>query len=214
MENEGHGAVAPPSDDGLVTAAKAFAEARHEGQMRRDGRTPYIVHPLRVAKLLRETGVPDPDLQCAALLHDVVEDTLRPGEDDTGLLWEIEGRFGSRVAQLVEELTKAPAGIESRRDYDWSFARKSADACVVKLADRLDNLRDWQGMQADFRRPYLAETMDLLAAIESNPSVPGSPFEPFIQALAGDLRALCAAEGVTRGRHPRPPAGQARPIRR
>lgn len=205
-----------------VAAAQAFAEARHAGQTRRDGRTPYVVHPLRVARLVRECGVGDPDLECAALLHDVVEDTLRPGEDDAGLLWEIDGRFGPRVARLVGELTKAPAGVESRREYDWSFARKSPGACLVKLADRLDNLRDWQGMQDDFRRPYLAETLDLLAAVAANPLVRGAPEEAAIGGLADALRALCHAEGVTRGRHPpprpgsgpRPEAGRARPTPR
>ena len=190
-------------DDGPVAAAQAFAERRHAGQMRRDGRTPYIVHPLRVAKRLREAGVEDRDLLAAALLHDVVEDTLRPGETDASLLWELNGRFGPRVATLVDELTKAPAGTESRRQYDWSFARKSAEACLVKLADRLDNLRDWQGMQSDFRRPYLAETLDLLAAVECNPQVAGSAHAATIAKLADQLRSVCHAEGVTMGRHPR-----------
>lgn len=194
----------PVAGQGEVARAEAFARERHEGQVRRDGHTPYVVHPMRVARRLGDAGVADPDLHCAALLHDVVEDTLRPGEDAEGLLWEIHGRFGRRVADLVEELTKAPAGVESRRQYDWSFARKSAEACVVKLADRLDNLRDWQGMQGDFRRPYLAETIDLLEAVASNPSVPGSAVEEPLGKLAGELRTLCAAEGVLHGRHPRP----------
>lgn len=189
--------------DEAVAAAQAFAERRHAGQTRRDGRTPYVVHPMRVARLLREAGVADPDLLCAALLHDVVEDTLRPGEDDSSLLWELDGRFGPRVARLVDELSKAPAGVESRAQFDWSFGRKSPEACLVKLADRLDNLRDWQGMQADFRRPYLAETLDLLDAVAQNPEVPGGAHEPAIRSLSEQLRAICHAEGVTQGRHRR-----------
>lgn len=196
--------LALPWADPVVAEALAFAKARHAGQFRKDGRTPYVVHPVRVARSLRERGVDESDLLCAALLHDVVEDTVRPGEDDVGLLWEVDGRFGPRVARLVDELTKSPKGQESRRDYDWSFRAKSPAACLVKLADRLDNLRDWGGMEASFRKPYLAETLDLVAAVQGNPQVPGSPYASPIAAFAGDLRVVCAEGGVTTGRRPRP----------
>lgn len=205
-EDPGRPVAAPEGSaaqaEGLAADAARFAAARHEGQVRRDGRTPYVVHPARVAALLREHGAADEDLQCAAYLHDVVEDTLRPGETAEGVLLDIGRWFGAEVADLVAQLTKAPAGQESRREYDWSFRHKTPGACVVKLADRLDNLRDWQGMDASFRRPYLAETLDLLAAVGMNGQVVGSPHAGAIAGLATQLRAICHAEGVTRGRHP------------
>ena len=121
----------------MVSAAYSLAEKAHDGQTRDEG-TPYILHPLRVAAFLAELGHRDPELLAAALLHDTLEDSdLTEGE--------IEAKFGGRVAALVRTLTKpyipSLPRIERDRLYYSQLASAPRDALVIKLADRLDNVR-------------------------------------------------------------------------
>jgi GTP pyrophosphokinase len=146
-----------PSDEHHVRRAYAIAVRAHEGQQRDEG-APYIEHPLRVALILvNELRQREPDLICGALLHDVVEDSAIT-------LAEIAEACGDTVAHYVELLTKekAPPGVDKRpinRRYIRRIAEASHEALLIKLADRLDNLRslalidDWEK-----RKKYLLET--------------------------------------------------------
>lgn len=121
-----------------VLQAASFAATRHCGQLR-DGPQgiPYINHPLAVAECLITAGVEDPDILAAALLHDTVEDT------NTTLI-ELETLFGRRVASIVAEVTDDTTLTrdERKRRQVTSAPTKSHEAKLVKLADKLCNLRD------------------------------------------------------------------------
>lgn len=116
-----------------VRRAYSLAEAAHTGQTRDEG-TPYIIHPLRVAiSLVDELQIHSPALVCAALLHDVIEDSPTTRE-------EIAGEFGEEIARIVWLLTKFDD--VSLSDYLAAIEGASeTGAAVVKLCDRLDNLR-------------------------------------------------------------------------
>lgn len=127
------------SDAARLLEAADFAAWKHREQRRKDPEgTPYINHPIGVARILsHEAGVTDVVVLQAALLHDTVEDT------DTTLS-EIEERFGPEVRRVVEELTddKTLPKAERKRLQVERAAGSSARAKLVKLADKLHNLRD------------------------------------------------------------------------
>jgi (p)ppGpp synthase/HD superfamily hydrolase len=118
---------------GQVKRAYELALVAHRGQVRDEG-APYIVHPVRVAaSLVQEVEVYSPELVCAALMHDVIEDSPITR-------MEIEAKFGADVARVVWLLTKFEE--VSLKDYlDAIEAAASTGAPLVKLCDRLDNLR-------------------------------------------------------------------------
>ena len=123
----------------LVLRAAAFAADKHSHQRRKDhARTPYINHPLAVARVLAEEGgVKDSHILAAALLHDTLEDT------DTTLR-ELEREFGKRVTSLVAEVTddKAlPKQVRKQLQIDHA-PYKSRAAALIKVADKICNLRD------------------------------------------------------------------------
>jgi guanosine-3',5'-bis(diphosphate) 3'-pyrophosphohydrolase len=126
----------------LILDAAAFAADRHRSQRRKDAEaTPYINHPLSLASILaREGGVDAAQVIAAALLHDTVEDT------ETTLA-EIEARFGPDVAGMVAEVTddKSLPKLERKRLQVARAAHKSPGARLVKLADKIANLRDLAG---------------------------------------------------------------------
>ncbi len=128
-----------PAERQALARALAFARARHGSQFRRGSDTPYWVHLVRVAMELARWGETSPVLLQAALLHDTVEDT----ETTVG---EIRTGFGPEVADLVDWLT-APEDAEAQREY---YARLQAnapfEAQLLKLADRVDNLRSIQAL--------------------------------------------------------------------
>lgn len=146
--------------DAFLDAAAAFATERHEGQTRRDGATPYITHPLRVAKRLQDAGVTKAEIIAAALLHDVLEDT--PTRPD-----ELLARFGPRVCALVNEVSRPPG--MTRRDFIDRVATGSARSVLVRVADRLDNLQDASALERGFRPVYADEALALAAAALANP---------------------------------------------
>jgi len=132
-----------------VLAAALFAAERHS-QQRRKGQAgiPYINHLLEVAHLISENGDPaDTNLIVAALLHDVVEDTPTS-------LAEVEQRFGRDVASLVAEVTDDKSlPKETRKALQVQNApRKSARAQMIKLADKISNLRSILSAPPDW--PY------------------------------------------------------------
>ncbi|HLU47192.1 MAG TPA: HD domain-containing protein, partial [Planctomycetota bacterium] len=132
--------MAPTGDDGLVLLLRAIdiAAKAHRKQRRKDDKeTPYINHPIEVARILAdEGGVDDPEIITAALLHDTVEDTATS-------LDEIRGAFGDRVARIVGEVTddKSLPKVERKRLQIIHASEISRGARLVKLADKISNLR-------------------------------------------------------------------------
>lgn len=122
----------------LLLKAISFAARVHQGQFRKDGRTPYASHPFRVCLTLRHVfGVDDERLLAAAALHDVIEDTTTDFDD-------VEKHFGRDVAQWVAYMSKDMRLPESLRENAYrAQLRKAPDAVkLLKLADLHDNLLD------------------------------------------------------------------------
>lgn len=127
------------TDHRLLIRAAAFAAERHRHQRRRDAAaSPYINHPLALADVLaNEGGVDDTVVLCAALLHDTLEDTDTRAD-------ELEAAFGARIAAVVREVsddTSLPKHERKRLQIEHT-ARASREAQLVKLADKICNLRD------------------------------------------------------------------------
>ncbi len=148
----------------LLRRAYVFSALAHKGQVRRSGE-PYLVHPLEVADFLADLRL-DPAAIIAGLLHDVVEDTLATVERITEL-------FGPEVAHLVEGVTKIGAiPFSSSAERQAESFRKMLLAMVddirvilVKLADRLHNMRTLQYMPDENRERIAQETLDIYAPI-------------------------------------------------
>ncbi len=149
----------------LITRAYRFAEKAHEGQVRKNG-DPYIVHPMTVASILTELTI-DPPTIAAALLHDTVEDVEGVTID------RIQQEFGDEVARLVDGVTKlSKLDFADREEQQAESLRKmilamSKDIRVVliKLADRLHNMRTLRFQSAERQVPIARETLDIYAPI-------------------------------------------------
>ena len=153
-----------PEDLALIEKAYRFAEKKHEGQFRKSG-DPYITHCLGVAKILAELEV-GPTTICAGLLHDTIEDTGTTKE-------EIEKEFSIEIATLVEALTKVTRlsdyknvefTAENHRKIFVAMAR-DVRVIIVKLADRLHNMRTLQFQPEAKQKRISAETLDVYAPI-------------------------------------------------
>lgn len=152
------------TDRRLICEAFEFAYQLHKGQNRKSGE-PYISHPVAVAGLLRELGG-SAVMIAAGFLHDVVEDTEVTAE-------EIEARFGPEVRQMVEGVTKLSKfkfSSKTERQAE-NFRRmflamaKDIRVIVVKLADRLHNMRTLQYMSSDKQRQIALETREIFAPL-------------------------------------------------
>ena len=154
----------PGADLAIIDKAVDYAEAKHASQTRKDG-SPYIIHPLAVAQIVTEMGL-DIDAILGALLHDTIEDTDTSHED-------IEKLFGPTVAELVEGVTKLTrADFSSREQAQMENLRKmfmamSKDIRVVliKIADRLHNIRTMQYQSPAKQIAKCQETMDIYAPL-------------------------------------------------
>ena len=124
---------------GLVLKALAFAAHKHRDQRRKDNNaSPYINHPIALATVLcNEGGITDVNVLCAALLHDTIEDTETTPTELTEL-------FGKTISDLVMEVTddKSLPKAERKRLQIEHAANASYEAKLVKLADKISNLRD------------------------------------------------------------------------
>ncbi len=154
----------PQCDEDLLRRAYVFSAREHKGQVRRSGE-PYLVHPLNVASILADLKVDDVSI-VVGLLHDVLEDTLTTKES-------IAQHFGAEVAELVDGLTKISRfSYVSREEAQAETFRKMLLAMVsdlrivlVKLADRLHNMRTLEHLPSERRREIARETMDIYAPI-------------------------------------------------
>ena len=154
----------PNADMALIDKAVEYANAKHKYQKRKDG-SPYIIHPLAVAQIVAEIGL-DMDAILGALLHDCIEDTDASHED-------IEKLFGATVAELVEGVTKLTrADFSSSEQAQMENLRKmfmamSKDIRVVliKISDRLHNMRTMQYQTPEKQVKKCRETMDIYAPL-------------------------------------------------
>ena len=154
----------PRTDAALLRDAYAYAEAMHEGQTRRSGE-PYITHPVEVASLLTEQRLDDATI-ATALLHDTIEDTRAS-------FAEVERRFGTEIAELVDGVTKltkielSSAETKQAENFRKLFMAMSKDLRVilVKLTDRLHNMRTIRHMEAGKQARKARETMDIYAPL-------------------------------------------------
>jgi GTP diphosphokinase / guanosine-3',5'-bis(diphosphate) 3'-diphosphatase len=154
----------PQCDTDLIAKAYEYSMRAHEGQKRKSG-DPYFVHPASVAGIITELKL-DGASVCAALLHDVVEDTLATHED-------IQAEFGLEIADLVDGVTKlSQINFTSKEDRQAENFRKMVVAMardirvlLVKLCDRLDNMRTLEFMKPESQERIARETMDIYAPL-------------------------------------------------
>ncbi len=152
------------ADTELINRAYVYSARMHQGQLRRSG-DPYFIHPVSVADIIAQLHLDTASI-CAALLHDVIEDTQITPE-------ELSREFGKEITFLVEGVTKlGKVNFGSREDREAESFRKmllamSRDIRVllVKLADRLDNMRTLHYMTVEAQERIARETLDVYAPL-------------------------------------------------
>jgi len=157
-------AYQPTADGELIKRAFDYSYKMHEGQMRKSG-DPYIIHPVSVAGIITELRL-DTASVCAGLLHDVVEDTLASSKD-------IEKHFGYEIASLVDGVTKlSKINFTSKEDRQAENFRKMVVAMardirvlLVKLCDRIDNMRTLEHMSHEAQERISRETIEIYAPL-------------------------------------------------
>jgi len=154
----------PTADLGLIQRSYEFAADRHAGQRRRSG-DPYVVHPVGVARIISQLRLDVPSI-CAGLLHDCVEDTSATAED-------IGRLFGTEIQFLVEGVTKLgqiPWNTREERQAE-NFRKmllamaRDIRVILIKLADRVDNMRTLQHMPRDKQERISRETLEIYAPL-------------------------------------------------
>ncbi len=154
----------PKSNSDLIRQAYAYGAEMHEGQKRHSGE-PYFTHPVAVAGILAEQRLDDASI-ITALLHDTIEDT-------TSTYSELEGQFGREIAELVDGVTKLTnlqlTSTESKQAENFRklfvAIAKDIRVILVKLADRLHNMRTIRAMRPDKQVQKARETMDIYAPL-------------------------------------------------
>lgn len=156
----------PDADIGLVRRAYVFAARMHRGQLRKSG-DPYIMHPLEVSYIVAQHNLDTPSV-CAGLLHDTVEDTEATLED-------VRHQFGSEIASLVKSLTKLnKINFQNQQEAQAANFRKMLIAMsrdlrviLIKLSDRLHNMRTLGNMPPDKKARISRETLDIYSPLAS-----------------------------------------------
>ncbi|MEM8789090.1 MAG: bifunctional (p)ppGpp synthetase/guanosine-3',5'-bis(diphosphate) 3'-pyrophosphohydrolase [Pseudomonadota bacterium] len=154
----------PHTDEGLIRRAHAYGQEAHEGQVRSSGE-PYFTHPVEVAALLAEQRLDDASI-VTALLHDTIEDTASSYA-------AIETQFGAEIATLVDGVTKLTnlelSSVETQQAENFRklLMAMSRDMRVilVKLADRLHNMRTIRFLRPEKQQRKARETMDIYAPL-------------------------------------------------
>lgn len=166
--------------------ALEYAKDKHKGQSRASGK-PYITHPIRVAQLVTKyKKSKNLDLLItAALLHDTLEDTYASYR-------EIEGKFGLNVADLVREIytAKSQPNLVGKANY---LARKMEDlssyALVIKLADRLDNICDLEGLEEMRKHQMLSDTRYMVTYLKKHRKLTKAHLD-LLNAIDAQLNSL------------------------
>ena len=191
-----------PSDIGRIEEAYQFSDAAHQGQYRLSGH-PYISHPLAVAEIVADWQL-DTQAVMAALLHDVMEDTAISKQ-------QITDRFGKPVAELVDGLSKldkiefqsqADAQAENFRKMLLAMAR-DVRVILIKLADRLHNMRTLEAVRPTTRKRVARETLEIYAPIANRLGLDGLYRElqelAFSNLYPGRFKVLAKAIKAARG---------------
>lgn len=146
-----------------IEAAAVFAAKKHGNQKRKTGE-PYLIHPIAVAEILMGIGM-DADTVCAGLLHDTIEDTNTTEE-------EIATTFGKEVGDMVQAVTKISRitndkSIQEAETIKKMFFAMSKDLRVIliKLADKLHNMRTIDGLSSERKRAFAEDCLDIFAPI-------------------------------------------------
>ena len=165
--------------------AISFAARAHQGQLRKDGRTPYASHVFRVCLIVRHVfGVDDISALTAAVLHDTVEDTTTDYDD-------LQKEFGAEVAGWVADLSKDKRLPDDQREkaYETQLAKASWQVKVCKLADTFDNLMDSTHMPAEKRARSIRNAKRYLAALK--PDLPDKALRPWeiVSRLLAEIEA-------------------------
>ena len=162
-----------------------MAARAHRHQLRKDGRTPYVAHPFRVAMIVtRVFGCTDEAVIAAALVHDVIEDSPIDYDD-------VHERLGREVADLCAVMSKDMRLIEPEREraYDEQLARGPWQGRLLKLADIYDNLAD-SNTDAD-RRKFIEKARFVLRAAADEEELAGARqrLGEFVDAVEAELGA-------------------------
>lgn len=147
----------------LYVRTVAFAMRRYGQNLRKDGKTSHLVHCLSVAEILRnEARITDWKILASAILHDLIEESVTKYE-------EIEEQFGRRIARIVGELTdnKRLPKAERKREMLIRLPNLSREARLIKLADRLDNVRDPWLITSGIVGDYCKETQRILRVLKN-----------------------------------------------
>ena len=153
-----------PEEVGIIRRAYYFAEELHRGQKRQSGED-YIIHPLHVAYILADMHA-DRDTICAGLLHDTLEDTPVTKE-------EIAERFNKEIANLVDGVTKiSKMNFSSKEEQNYANTRKIITSItkdvriiIIKLADRLHNMRTLEYKSAFKQKENALETLEIFVPL-------------------------------------------------
>lgn len=179
-----------PKDLDMLKRAHALAAEWHKNDKRKVSGVPYIIHPERVEAMLAKYGAPA-TLRAAAFLHDVIEDALKGGgeADRTAERQRrkeiIQKEFPPQVWTLISALSK---GDESKDAYLSGLKQKGKEVALIKLADRLDNLRDgYRLMGKAWVMKYLGSTMQVLEIGHAN-GLQNHPLYKLLYELAKRLR--------------------------
>ena len=190
-------AALPAGTLARLDQAVSYASAHHGDQQRPTG-APYLEHLLEALEVLvRGAGVTTPEILCAAVLHDVVEDTDRTVGD-------VSAAFGPRVAELVGWVTIPEPGpgqdkASVKEDYLRGLRHAPHDAILVKLADRASNAQTLRNLPEARRRPYYVQTVEYI--------VPLAAAEPwFADWYAGWAEAFADLAPEPGGRAPEEPS--------
>ena len=171
----------PEPREGPLLEAIAFAARAHQGQLRKDGQTPYVSHVFRVTLILRHVfAIDDANALVAAVLHDTVEDTTTDFDD-------IEKQFGHDVARWVGLLSKDKRLPEPEREraYEHGLAQAPWQVKVCKLADVYDNLMDLVHMPAEKQQKSRQNAHRYLDALQKDlPPQASRPWQIVAQLLA------------------------------
>ena len=173
----------PHTNAGLIRAAYTFGQEAHEGQFRKSGE-PYFTHPVEVAALLTEVRLDDATI-ITALLHDTIEDTGATYQD-------VSDKFGEEIAQLVDGVTKLTnlelSSVETAQAENFRklllAMSKDVRVLLVKLADRLHNMRTIKAMTGEKQRKKAHETMEIYAPLAGRVGM---------QYIREELEDLCFA---------------------
>ena len=163
----------------MIEKAKAVACMKHKGLTRADGRE-YVVHPFDVYNILSEIYDESnrQNVLCASLLHDTLEDT------NTSIV-ELQSLFNEEVASLVVEVTNATYAIHTFGKAEYlsnKMINMTDSALAIKLADRLSNIRDLKGYDAERIANLMLETATIMIKISTRPEL-----KPYHKKLIQDI---------------------------